>query len=82
VQYVTGVDIDYNHVPEKWYTDMTVKYKFQAFGSKSEAFLTINNLFNRKPAVLNSLSTFVGESDYSRYDPIGRYFTTGVRFRY
>ncbi len=81
-EYVTGVDIDYNHVPEKWYTDLTVKYKFEALSSQNEAFLTINNLFNRKPAVNNSLSTFISESDYSRYDPIGRYFTAGVRFRY
>ncbi len=81
-EYVTGVDINYNHVPEKWYTDLTVKYKFDMYGAKNEVFLTVNNLFDRQPAVNNSLSTFVGESDYSRYDPIGTYFTTGIRFRY
>jgi iron complex outermembrane receptor protein len=78
--YVVGVDIDSNDVPSRTYTDLSLKYLFQAGGSKNEAFLTINNLFNQVPPVANSMSSFVQESDYSRYDPIGTYVTAGIRF--
>lgn len=81
-QYVVGVDIDKNDVPSRNYTDLSLKYAFESMGAQNEAFLTVNNLFNKTPPVLNTMSTFVQESDFSKYDIIGTYVTAGVRFKY
>jgi iron complex outermembrane receptor protein len=80
--YVVGVDIDSNQVPSRSYTSLSVRYRFARWGANNEAFLTINNVFNQDPPVLNSMSSFVQESDFSKYDPIGTYVTTGLRFKY
>ena len=77
-----GIDIDNNRVPDAWYTDVTLRYRFEALGSKSEAYLTVNNLFDQIPPALSGASTFVQETDASRYDVLGTYFTAGLRFRF
>jgi outer membrane receptor protein involved in Fe transport len=81
-QYIVGTDIDSNHVPKRFYTDLSVKYKFEAMGADSEVFLNVNNVFNKKPPVSNSQSTFVIETDVAKYDIIGTYATVGIRFAY
>jgi len=81
-QYVVGTDIDTNHVPDRLYTDVTLKQKLKGWGASSEAFVTVNNLFNVKPPVLSTVTTFVLESNYSVYDPIGTYVTAGFRTKF
>jgi len=81
-QYRSGVDIDTNRVPSRLYTDVTLKHKVKAIGSDSELFLTVNNLFNVKPPVLSTATSFILESNYSVYDPVGTYVTAGVRVRF
>jgi hypothetical protein len=51
-------------------------------GRDSEVFVTVNNLFNVKPPVLSTVSSFILESNYSMYDPIGTYITAGFRTRF
>jgi outer membrane receptor protein involved in Fe transport len=62
-----------------YYTDMTIKYDMT---DQSQAFLTINNLFDRDPP--GYPSTLISGPNFSNrtlYDLIGRTFTVGVRYR-
>jgi outer membrane receptor protein involved in Fe transport len=72
-----------NRVPAYFYTDLTANYSFGA-DQKMQAFLTVNNLFDKYPP--QQLGTLLGvgvvPTNYSLYDVIGRAFTLGVRFRF
>ena len=58
-----------NTVPAYWYTDLSFDYNFGQ-NRKYEAFLTVNNLFNKQPPQV--LGTFLGygviPTNYSLYD--------------
>lgn len=78
-----GVYVDDNTVDAAFYTDLTVSYAFEAFGSKSEAFLAISNLTNQDPPKdVGPPSSFVQPGNRTVYDWMGRYFNVGLRFRY
>jgi iron complex outermembrane receptor protein len=81
-QLIEGVNIADNHLPAVWYTDLTVTARFKALSTQDEVFLTVNNLFNKKPPPSPVPSTFMKGADGSRYDVIGRYVTMGVRVQY
>ncbi len=74
-----------NVVPSYFYSDLTVNYKFSVLGGdrNMEAFLTINNLFDKDPPALGSLF-FYGAypTNITLYDAIGRAYSTGLRFRF
>jgi hypothetical protein len=78
--WVEGVDIDDNTVPPLAYTDLTLTYDFGLANGKHQAFLTIQNVLDLDPpwAPLQA-ATDIQTSNYDVYDPIGRYFTAGVR---
>jgi outer membrane receptor protein involved in Fe transport len=77
-----GVTININSVKEVWYTDLTATYKFGA-ANDSEAYLTVNNLFNEDPPFAPQVSgTHLAWSNYELYDTIGRYFTLGARLKF
>ena len=70
------------------YTDLTLAYRLQPAGGDRSAqfFVTVQNLFDRKPAPFvntGAASTVPGffVPVTNGDDPIGRYFTAGVRFR-
>lgn len=71
-----------NHVPSVTTFDLSGRYRF---GDKDafEAFLTINNLFNKDPPVApgTNSANFI-QTNYELYDTIGRYYTAGLRFRF
>jgi len=77
-----GIDINDNSVPAVFYTDLTLQYRFDALTAENEAFLTINNLFNKAPPLFPVGSSIL-PSYYPRtlYDGVGRYFTVGLRVR-
>jgi outer membrane receptor protein involved in Fe transport len=78
---LTGNGLVPNRIGAVWYSDATVSYKFAQ--NKLEAFLTVNNLFDRDPPVIPTYF-FYGTiaTNYQIYDVIGRTFTAGVRFRF
>lgn len=79
---VDKVDINDNRLPPIAYTNVGATYGFEALGGHQEMYLSISNLFDQKPPVSpNNVSTFAGQAS-SAYDPIGRYFNLGVRFKY
>ncbi len=80
---VEGVFVDDNTVDPAFYTDITVTYKFEAFGSESEAYLSVNNVTNQEPPKdVGPPSSFIQPGNRTTYDWLGRYFNLGLRFRY
>lgn len=75
-----------NHIPSFGTTSLTVSYDLQkALGvGDSHLFLTVENLFNTDPPPTSfygqgsDAGYFYGSSD----DPVGRYFTVGVRLAF
>jgi iron complex outermembrane receptor protein len=70
-----------NSLPVIAYTNLTVRYKFRALESDNEAFLSISNLLDQKPPVSPGNPTSYNTPSNGAYDPMGRYFTVGLRFR-
>ncbi|MFM5931146.1 MAG: TonB-dependent receptor plug domain-containing protein [Novosphingobium sp.] len=65
------------------YTDLNLRYKFQAGGGDVEAFVTVNNLFDKKPPIIPGLTPGVNlPTNISTYDVLGMAFTGGVRFKF
>jgi outer membrane receptor protein involved in Fe transport len=70
-------------VPQYFVTDFSTRYKFVLHGVKTEAFLSIENLFDTPPALFISTSR-TGAPGYAYpasfdEDVIGRYFTVGLK---
>jgi iron complex outermembrane recepter protein len=78
----TGNGLVPNRISAWYYTDATVKYKFGG-DRRSEVFFTVNNLFDKDPAVIPSLF-FYGTlaTNAQIYDTVGRTYTAGVRFSF
>lgn len=80
---IEGVFVDDNTVDPAFYTDVTLTYKFSAFGSESEAYLSVNNVTNQEPPKdVGAPSSFIQPGNRTTYDWLGRYFNLGLRFRY
>lgn len=81
--FVEGLDIDDNSIPAVWYTDITIRYGFEVRGHDVEAFATINNLLNKNPPVAPNVAGSTSRAtNFGLYDALGRYYTTGLRFRF
>lgn len=76
---------DHGVAPNRIYTDLTASYRFEAAGHDTEAFVTINNLFNTLPPVMVDTTNANPGLSYPTlrqyYDMVGRYVTVGIRFR-
>jgi outer membrane receptor protein involved in Fe transport len=77
-----GVFTNNNSVPHIFYTDLTVNYNMEAWGTSDQLYLSVNNVFNQDPPfVLSPPSTWSVPTDGAAYDRIGRYFSLGLRFQ-
>ena len=47
-----------------------------------QAFLTINNLFNRDPPIAPNGSLIFFPTNTALYDVVGRYFTVGLKGKF
>jgi outer membrane receptor protein involved in Fe transport len=77
--------IDFMSVGGRSYTDLSTKYKFKANVGNFEAFLTVNNLFDRDPpASPTRVGTPVSilNTNPTLYDIVGRFYTAGLRFTF
>lgn len=79
---VTASSIDQNHAPAVFYTDITMSYDVS---DKINAFMSVGNVFDKKPPMIPSYLTAgsgFGNSPVGGvrglYDYIGRMFTLGV----
>jgi len=79
---VEGVTINLNRVGSNSITDVTGRYKFGG-NSEYEAFLTITNLFDKAPPKFPTTSSaLISQTNPNLYDQQGRYYTTGLRFKF
>lgn len=72
-----------NHVPDKHYTDLTLRYRLRE--GSIEPFVTVNNLFNTQPPLVPINRNVPGAfypTNTTLYDVIGRYYTAGLRFKF
>jgi outer membrane receptor protein involved in Fe transport len=81
IQIYAGPDL-----PAIWYHDLNLTYRFKAAGRDLQAYLIVTNLFNQQPRISPS-TTFAGIPGFgSPYvlgdDPVGRYYTVGMRMKY
>ena len=77
--------VDNNYAPGYFYVDWSLSHYFDMGSSKVEAFLNINNIFNRNPGMIPKGSDEIGYeislTNPSKYDVLGRVFRAGVRFK-
>lgn len=75
----------YGDTPSKAFTDLNVTFDIPtATRVKPQFFVTVNNLFNTSPGIYPAVEAGVpgfGPIATNGDDPIGRYFTAGVRVR-
>jgi outer membrane receptor protein involved in Fe transport len=81
---VEGVDISAgdNAIPDIAYSDLGGSFDINAFGHSETLFFSVTNLFNQKPPTSPPQTTTFSRGANTAYDPVGRYFTAGLRFRY
>lgn len=77
--WIEGEDVNINHTPAVFYTNITGTYDLHLGGGKQQVYLSVANLFNRTPPLSPPPVTTFTTAASSAYDPIGRYFTAGVR---
>jgi outer membrane receptor protein involved in Fe transport len=70
-----------NSVPETFYTDLNLSYRFAARHVKPELFVTVNNVFDQdgRLFLISPVPGLNIPTARSVYDIVGRYFTVGVR---
>lgn len=75
-----GATSNINTVQAAFYADLTVTYDvIQAGGRKLTAFLGVNNLSDVQPPLVPGAN---GSGQSILFDPVGRSFRGGIRFRY
>lgn len=82
---IPPITVDQDHVPEVFYTNLTIRQQIEAGNAKPELFLSINNLFDKDPPPSETNNITLGTSrvvDPLLYDTIGRYITIGGRIRF
>jgi outer membrane receptor protein involved in Fe transport len=82
-KYVEGVDIDNNHVPSAYYTDLHLGYEWGPTQGWS-VYGDISNLFDQPPRRTPQLMGRTGTNEFRTdlYDVVGRRFAVGLRFRF
>ncbi|WEK01158.1 MAG: TonB-dependent receptor [Candidatus Sphingomonas phytovorans] len=86
-QETVGVVYADPYLPSAFYTDLNLAYDVRFGGNDNmQLFLNIGNLFDRdprvSPALLRTSSPGTASPTVAGDDMIGRYFTTGVRFKF
>jgi outer membrane receptor protein involved in Fe transport len=81
--WTSGVEIDDNHLPGATYVDLSGQYRIRDNEhGKIVAFFTIENLFDKDPAVVAGAAISSLQTNPILYDVIGRNYRVGVRFQF
>jgi len=80
---INKITIDNNRVSSYFTSDVSMSYRFYQDGqNNAEAFLTIDNVFDRNPPLISQSGNIYGpHTNANLYDVLGRSFRGGVRFR-
>ena len=70
-------------IPAYAYTDVTISYRANIGGHDVSPFLTIENLFNKKPPITGYIANQpgLGFPTPTGFDTFGRFFTVGLRMK-
>jgi iron complex outermembrane receptor protein len=73
-----------NKIKAQTYFDATVSYDFEIGGGNYSAFLTVNNLLDRKAPIIptTTIPGVIMQTMAGTYDVLGRRYTGGVRFKF
>jgi iron complex outermembrane recepter protein len=75
-----------NHVDAVAYTDLNLSYRTGWLAGEAELFLNVANLFDKDPPPAAAAGSGTIPGQYGGWsvgdDPIGRYFTLGLRYRH
>lgn len=74
--------INDNDMPAVFYTDLTVKYGFEARNGEAELYFTVNNLFDQDPPIAPTLSNNMPQTNFGLYNVLGRAYTAGLRVKF
>jgi outer membrane receptor protein involved in Fe transport len=81
--WTSGVEIDDNHIPGATYVDLAGQYRIRQ-GDDGEliAFFTVENLFDKDPALAAGAAISSLQTNPILYDVIGRNYRVGIRFKF
>jgi iron complex outermembrane receptor protein len=77
--FVQGVDINNNHVPSRFYVNLSAQYQINQHVS---AFGRVSNLFDRDPPIVPNALNEPHAAVSPFFDVVGRDFVLGVRFNF
>lgn len=93
-RYVDGVVYNNSFGPEdlnrdtfsgRFYTSLAAQYRLgEKAGAEAEVFGNVENLFDVNPSIIPTTGTIVPAtpSQYNLYDPLGRRYMVGMRFKW
>ncbi len=79
------LDLAGNHVPNVFYFDLRLAQRVKVGSASFEFFGAVDNLFDRDPPTVPSLSSsavLLVPTNYTLYDTVGREFRVGARFAF
>ncbi len=76
--FIEGVSADENYVSSQTYFDTQLSYNFTRGSGDYTAYLNVQNVFDREPPFV----PLNGPTNAVLYDPIGRMYRAGLRFRF
>jgi len=81
--WVSGINIDDNHIPGATYFDLGGAYRFDLSGDDNiEAYFKIENVMDKDPVVVAGANISALQTNPALYDVIGRNYRVGFRFRF
>jgi len=74
--------IDNNHIPSRFYHDLSLAYTFRTTaGTEAQAYLNVVNVLDKQPPAIASAAYWYMPTNPQLYDTLGRAFYAGVRIK-
>ncbi len=81
--WVSGVNIDDNHIPGATYLDLAGSYLIPFEGDANvQAYFKVENLLDKDPAVVAGANISALQTNPALYDVVGRNYRVGVRISF
>ena len=77
----TAQTIDYNHIPARFYHDLSFSYDIDAMSTDMQVFLNVRNVLDEQPPMVPNTAYWYMPTNPQLYDTLGRAFFAGVRIR-
>jgi len=77
----TAQTINYNHIPGRFYHDLSLSYDVDTTAADVQVFLNIRNLLDEQPPMVANTAYWYMPTNPQLYDTLGRAFFAGVRVK-